>query len=155
MTAQPRRPVYDVCVVGSGAGGAMAAYELTRQGARVVVLEAGPWWDNAKDSAMLKMPWDTPLRGGSTPERPFGEHDACAPGHRQHPDARPVQGVGAAAQGEDVQHLLLVHHTHGARLTEHRLVDLVGSRDRRRVGLRRSAATRGPAGLDQDDQLAQ
>ena len=80
MTDQPRRPVYDVCVVGSGAGGAMAAYELTRQGARVVVLEAGPWWDNTKDSAMLKMPWDTPLRGGSTPERPFGEHDACLGG---------------------------------------------------------------------------
>lgn len=80
MTVQPRRPVYDVCVVGSGAGGAMAAYELTRQGARVVVLEAGPWWDNSKDSAMLKMPWDTPLRGGSTPERPFGEHDACLGG---------------------------------------------------------------------------
>jgi choline dehydrogenase-like flavoprotein len=80
MTAQPRRPVYDVCIVGSGAGGAMAAYELTRQGARVVVLEAGPWWDNSKDSAMLKMPWDTPLRGGSTPERPFGEHDACLGG---------------------------------------------------------------------------
>ena len=80
MQIQPRRPEYDVCIVGSGAGGAMAAYELTRQGARVVMLEAGPWWDNTKDSSMLKMPYDTARRGGSTPERQFGEHDACLGG---------------------------------------------------------------------------
>lgn len=80
MPEQLRRPEYDVCIVGSGAGGAMTAYELTRQGARVVMLEAGDWWDNTKDSSMLKMPYDTPLRGGSTAERPFGEHDACIGG---------------------------------------------------------------------------
>lgn len=80
MQIQPRRPEYDVCIVGSGAGGAMAAHELTRQGARVVLLEAGPWWDNTKDSSMLKMPYDTARRGGSTPERQFGEHDACLGG---------------------------------------------------------------------------
>lgn len=80
MQVQPQRIEYDVCIVGSGAGGAMAAYELTRQGARVVMLEAGPWWDNTRDSSMLKNPWDTPRRGGSTPERPFGEHDACLGG---------------------------------------------------------------------------
>lgn len=44
------------------------------------MLEAGGWWDNTKDSAMLKNPWETPRRGGSTPERPFGEHDACIGG---------------------------------------------------------------------------
>lgn len=80
MQAQPQRTEYDVCIVGSGAGGAMAAYELTRQGARVLMLEAGPWWDNTKDSSMLKMPYDTERRGGSTPERQFGEHDACLGG---------------------------------------------------------------------------
>jgi choline dehydrogenase-like flavoprotein len=55
-----RRDEYDVCIIGSGAGGGMAAWALTRAGARVVVLEAGGPWDNmSSDSAMLKWPYDT------------------------------------------------------------------------------------------------
>ena len=55
--------LYDVCIVGSGAGGGMAAYALTKAGADVVVLEAGEPWDNARDSAMLTWPYDSPRRG--------------------------------------------------------------------------------------------
>jgi choline dehydrogenase-like flavoprotein len=72
--------VYDVCIVGSGAGGGMAAYTLTKAGARVALLEAGPMWDPVKDGAMLKWPYDSPRRGASTRERPFGEFDGCIGG---------------------------------------------------------------------------
>jgi choline dehydrogenase-like flavoprotein len=68
--------VYDVCIVGSGAGGGMAAKVLTEAGADVVMLEAGVMWDNATDSTMLTWPYDSPKRGASTPERNFGEFDA-------------------------------------------------------------------------------
>jgi choline dehydrogenase-like flavoprotein len=74
------RPVYDVCIVGSGAGGGMAAYMLTRAGANVVMLEAGPEWFSTRDSTMLRWNYDSPRRGASTPERPFGEFDACIGG---------------------------------------------------------------------------
>ncbi|MGH2604627.1 MAG: FAD-dependent monooxygenase, partial [Dehalococcoidia bacterium] len=45
--------LYDVCIVGSGAGGGMAAKVLTEAGADAVMLEAGPMYDSAKDSAMF------------------------------------------------------------------------------------------------------
>ena len=38
MLARRQPPTYDVCIIGSGAGGGMAAYALTRAGARVVLL---------------------------------------------------------------------------------------------------------------------
>ena len=80
MTHAPRGTLYDVCIIGSGAGGGMAAYMLTRAGAEVLLLEAGGAWDNTVDSAMLTWAHDSPRRGASTSERPFGEFDACIGG---------------------------------------------------------------------------
>jgi choline dehydrogenase-like flavoprotein len=76
MHVQPTRPVYDVCIVGSGAGGGMAAKVLTDAGATVVMLEAGVMFDTARDSKMSVWPYESPRRGLAIPERQFGEFDA-------------------------------------------------------------------------------
>lgn len=66
---------YDVAIVGSGAGGGMAAKVLSEGGAEVVLLEAGPFYDSAEGD-MFKWPYNSPRRGANT-HRPFGEFDAC------------------------------------------------------------------------------
>ena len=67
---------YDVIIVGSGAGGGMAAYILAKAGVKVCLIEAGPMYDPAKNVTQLKNPWESPRRGASTKFRPFGDFDA-------------------------------------------------------------------------------
>jgi len=71
---------WDVCIVGSGAGGGMAAKVLAEAGADVVMLEAGPWWDVQKDGKMFAWSYDSPRRGARHRGRPFGEFDGCLGG---------------------------------------------------------------------------
>jgi len=70
--------VYDVAIVGSGAGGGMAAYMLSKAGANVVLLEAGGYYDpgDPKYITQLKWPYESPRRGAGT-TRPFGDFDAA------------------------------------------------------------------------------
>ena len=68
---------YDVCIVGSGAGGGMAAYVLAKAGIKVALLEAGPLYDPAKNVTQLKFPYESPRRGAGTSFRPFGDFDAA------------------------------------------------------------------------------
>ena len=70
---------YDAVVVGSGAGGAMAAWVLTRAGAKVLMLEAGRDYDPG-EAAMLNFSRDAPLRGVGTPDKDFGYYDATVDG---------------------------------------------------------------------------
>jgi choline dehydrogenase-like flavoprotein len=76
----PSSKVYDVIIVGSGAGGGMAAYVLTKAGAKCLMLEAGSWYDTAKESKMMEWTYDAPHRGASTPQKPFGYFDASVGG---------------------------------------------------------------------------
>src|SRR5690554_6308666 len=70
-------PEYDVCIVGSGAGGGMAAKILAEAGLKIAMLEAGPDFDPAdpKTQTQLKWYYESPRRGASTPTRGFGDMD--------------------------------------------------------------------------------
>jgi choline dehydrogenase-like flavoprotein len=68
--------MYDVCIVGSGAGGGTAAKILTEGGLSVVLLEAGPPVHPEKDYKMLMWPYELPHRGvgvGGRAAENFGE----------------------------------------------------------------------------------
>lgn len=69
---------YDVVIVGSGAGGGMAAKVLAEGGLSVAVLEAGGDFDPAKEEyrTQLRWPWESPRRGANT-QRAFGDFDAA------------------------------------------------------------------------------
>src|SRR5687767_8209401 len=61
---QRSSPVYDVVVIGSGAGGGTMVQVLTGMGVNVALLEAGPMLNPAKDFKEHKWPHDYDHRGG-------------------------------------------------------------------------------------------
>ena len=76
LQVKKQSKVYDAVIVGSGAGGGMAAYVLANAGLSVCIIEAGPFYDPKLHSSQLKHPWESPRRGASTKFRPFGDYDA-------------------------------------------------------------------------------
>ncbi|MCI0337997.1 MAG: GMC family oxidoreductase [Acidobacteria bacterium] len=58
----PKKKIYDVCVIGSGAAGGFVAKELTAAGAQTILLEAGSK-GRLEDLYIHDWPYDLPKRG--------------------------------------------------------------------------------------------
>ncbi|GBF20587.1 fructose dehydrogenase large subunit [Arenibacter sp. NBRC 103722] len=78
MQIKESSTLYDVIIVGSGAGGGMATKILADSGLKVAVVEAGPFFDpkDPEQITQLKWPWESPRRGAGT-VRPFGDFDSA------------------------------------------------------------------------------
>ena len=100
---------YDVIVVGSGAGGGMAAHTLTGNGVRVLMLEAGRDYDPVTETPMFNTYDQAPLRGTRSPDKHFGFYDATVDGGWQVPGEPYTTGrrfgvslvAGTHARGQD------------------------------------------------------
>lgn len=87
---RPGRKRYDVIVVGSGAAGGMAAFQLATAGVEVLMLEAGRMIDQRKEYRTMEWPYSSLRRGRLPPgeraidvaeyafERPYGANAAYA-----------------------------------------------------------------------------
>lgn len=67
---------HDAVVIGSGAGGAAAAWRLCQQGLRVLLLEAGPAFDSTRDYPLNRPGWERqgfPVKLGSQASISYGD----------------------------------------------------------------------------------
>jgi choline dehydrogenase-like flavoprotein len=85
MLAMDAKHGHDVIVVGSGAGGGIAAYVLTHKGLNVLLLESGRNYDPDRETPMFQVNADAPLNGAATPDKPFGFYSASI-GEWENPD---------------------------------------------------------------------
>ena len=70
---KPNTARWDVIVVGSGAAGGMAAFQLAMAGVKVLVLEAGRMLDHRKEYRTMEWPYASPRRFRMPPDhRPIG-----------------------------------------------------------------------------------
>ena len=60
---QPKTKIYDVVVIGSGAGGGTVVHTLTKMGVEAALLEAGPMVDPSKDFKEHMWPYEVDHQG--------------------------------------------------------------------------------------------
>lgn len=63
------KEIYDVIVIGTGAGGGMAIHTLCEAGAKVCALNGSRWLDPRKDFRNHRQPYDMKFRGFNSPEK--------------------------------------------------------------------------------------
>jgi choline dehydrogenase-like flavoprotein len=76
---------FDAVVIGSGAGGAATAWRMCARGLRVLLLEAGPRFDPARDYPLDQSDWERhqfPELSGSRAEVSFGEFARLDPAEK-------------------------------------------------------------------------
>src|SRR3954447_14526427 len=91
----PAPKTYDVVIVGSGAGGGVAADVLSRAGAKICMLEAGDWYNCTHDAKMFQWAYQAPHRGAATHEMPLGYFDATLSGGWEVPGEPYVNAAGS------------------------------------------------------------
>jgi choline dehydrogenase-like flavoprotein len=105
------KTTYDAVIVGSGAGGGMAAHVLTAHGLKVLLLEAGKAQDTSKILHSMQWPYDHPRRGKIPPEYHAltNEYSIRKPPYAQDSPYKNVQSYVQAWGGSDYNKTLVVN----------------------------------------------
>lgn len=86
---------FDAVIVGSGAGGSMAAWVMTKAGLSVAIVEAGRDFDAYGETPMFNWNSDAPLLGSGTPEQPWNYYGSTNGGGWQVPGEPYTTGAGS------------------------------------------------------------